>query len=218
MTHETGGNGIRFDIPGCRPIHTPIFCSASSHRHTHSPGLPRQKNSWTDCQRGNFERIAAALRGLCRSGRERLSHRIPVNARAPELVAVRRAVLGASGYPTAVSSGPTGCGMASAGSDRLVPEVLLRLVGRYSEQGVMLHVCSKAFQRQSFGMTWLEVGARRARRAVGGARRDSATMCYSESGAGRSGGVLPGPVALRALEVASYRRSRGQGSGSTTHL
>jgi len=121
MTHETGGNGIRFDIPGCRPIHTPIFCSASSHRHTHSPGLPRQKNSWTDCRRGNFERIAAALRGPCRSGRERLSHRIPVNARAPELVAARRAVLDASGYPTAVSSGSTGCGMASAGSDRLVP-------------------------------------------------------------------------------------------------
>jgi len=32
--------------------------------------------------------------------------------------------------------------MASAGSDRLVPEVLLWLVGRYGEQGVMLHVCS----------------------------------------------------------------------------
>ena len=215
MTHETGGNGIRFDIPGCRPIHTPIFCSASSHRHTHSPGLPRQKDSWTGCRRGNFERIAAALRGSCRSGRERLSHRIPVNARAPELVTARRAVLGASGYPTAVSSGPTGCGMASAGSDRLVPEVL---VGRYSEQGVMLHVCSKALQRRPFRMTWSEVGARRALGAVGGAWRDSATMCYSGPGAGRSGGVLPGPVALRALEVASYRRSRGQGSGSTTHL
>ena len=218
MTHETGGNGIRFDIPGCRPIHTPIFCSASSHRHTHSPGLPRQKNSWTDCRRGNFERITAALRGPCRSGRERLSHRIPVNARAPESVAARRAVLGASGYPTAVSSGPTGCGMASAGSDRLVLEVLLWLVGRYGEQGVMLHVCSKAFRRRPFGMTSSEVGARRAWRAVGGAWRDSATMCYSGPGAGRSGGVLPGPVALRALEVASYRRSRGQGSGSTTHL
>ena len=218
MTHETGGNGIRFDMPGCRPIHTPIFCSASSHRHTHSPGLPRQKDSWTDCRRGNLGGITAALRGLFRSGRERLSHRIPVNARAPELVAVRRAVLGASGYPTAVSSGPTGCGMASAGSDRLVLEVLLWLVGRYGEQGVMLHVCSKAFQRRPFRMTWLEVGARRALGAVGGAWRDSATMCYSGPGAGRSGGVLPGPVALRALEVASYRRSRGQGSGSTTHL
>ena len=93
-------------------------------------------------------------------------------------------------------------------------EVLLWLVGRYSEQGVMLHVCSKAFQRQPFGMTSSEVGARRARRAVGGAWRDSATMCYSGPGAGRSGGVLPGPVALRALEVASYRRSRGQGQGA----
>ena len=105
-----------------------------------------------------------------------------------------------------------------AGSGRLVLEVLLWLVGRYSEHGVLLHVCSKAFQRRLFGMTSSEVGARRARRAVGGAWRDSATMCYSGPGAGRSGGVLPGPVALRALEVASYRRSRGQGSGSTTHL
>ena len=101
---------------------------------------------------------------------------------------------------------------------RLVLEVLLRPVGRYGEQSVMLHVCYKALQRRLFGMTWLEVGARRALGAVGGAWRDSATMCYSEPGAGRSGGVLPGPVALRALEVASYRRSRGQGSGSTTHL
>ena len=101
---------------------------------------------------------------------------------------------------------------------RLMLKVLLWLVGRYSEQGVLLHVCSKAFQRRPFRMTWLEVGARRALGAVGGAWRDSATMCYSEPGAGRSGGVLPGPVALRALEVASYRRSRGQGSGSTTHL
>ena len=97
-------------------------------------------------------------------------------------------------------------------------EVLLWLVGRYGEQGVMLHVCSKAFQRRLFGMTSSEVGARRALGAVGGAWRDSATMCYSRPGAGRSGGVLPGPVALRALEVASCRRSRGQGSGSTTHL
>ena len=101
---------------------------------------------------------------------------------------------------------------------RLMLEVLLWLVGRYSERGVLLHVCCKAFQYRLFGMTWLEVGARRARRAVGGAWRDSATMCYSGPGAGRSGGVLPGPVALRALEVASYRRSRGEGSGSTTHL
>ena len=218
MTRETGGNGIRFDMPGCRPFHTPIFCSAPSRRHTHSPGLPHQENSWTDCRRGHLEGIAAALRSPCRSGRERLSHRIPMNVRAPELVAARRAVLGASGYLTAVSSGPTGCGMASAGSDRLVPEMLLWLVGRYSEQGVMLHVCSKAFQCRPFRMTSSEVGARRALRAVGGAWRDSATMCYSGPGAGRSGGVLPGPVALRALEVASYRHSRRQGSGSTTHL
>ena len=105
-----------------------------------------------------------------------------------------------------------------AGSGRLMLEVLLWLVGRYGEQGVLLHVCGKAFQRRLFRMASSEVGARRARRAVGGAWRDSATMCYSEPGAGRSGGVLPGPVALRALEVASYRRSRGQGSGSTTHL
>ena len=105
-----------------------------------------------------------------------------------------------------------------AGSGRLVLEVLLWLVGRYGEQGVMLQVCCKALQRRPFRMTWSEVGARRALRAIGGAWRDSATMCYSGPGAGRSGGVLPGPVALRALEVASYRRSRGQGSGSTTHL
>ena len=117
-----------------------------------------------------------------------------------------------------VASGPTATGAFSARSDRLMLEVLMWLMGRDSEQGVMLHVCSKAFQRRLFGMTSSEVGARRARRAVGGAWRDSATMCYSEPGAGRSGGVLPGPVALRALEVASYRRSRGQGSGSTTHL
>ena len=114
-----------------------------------------------------------------------------------------------------------GCGRprrGRSGPPRLVLEVLLWSVGRYSEQGVTLHVCCKALQRLPFGMTWLKVGARRAQRAVGGAWRDSATMCYSGPGAGRSGGVLPGPVALRALEVASYRRSRGQGSGSTTHL
>ena len=97
-------------------------------------------------------------------------------------------------------------------------EVLLWPVIRNSEQGVMLHVCSKALRRRPFGMNSSEVGARRALGAVGGAWRDSATMCYSGPGAGRSGGVLPGPVALRALEVASYRRSRRQGSGSTTHL
>ena len=119
-----------------------------------------------------------------------------------------RRVRPGAGWPRRARSGP----------HRLMLEVLLWLVGRDSEQGVLLHVCSKALQRRLFGMTWLEVGARRARRAVGGAWRDSATMCYSGPGAGRSGGVLPGPVALRALEVASYRRSRGQGSGSTTHL
>ncbi len=119
------------------------------------------------------------------------------------------------GCPRRVRSG---CGVSSAWPTRLVLEALLWLVGRYSEQGVLLHVCSKAFQRRPFRMTSSEVGARRARRAVGGAWRDSATMCYSGPGAGRSGGVLPGPVALRALEVASYRRSRRQGSGSTTHL
>ena len=105
-----------------------------------------------------------------------------------------------------------------SGTPRLVLEVLLRLVGRYGEQGVTLHVCCKALQGRPFRMASFKVGARRALGAVGGAWRDSATMCYSGPGAGRSGGVLPGPVALRALEVASYRRSRGQGSGSTTHL
>ena len=119
-----------------------------------------------------------------------------------------RRVRPGAGWPRQGQSGP----------HRLMLEVLLWLVGRDSEQSVMLRVCSKALQRRPFRMTWLEVGARRARRAVGGAWRDSATMCYSGPGAGRSGGVLPGPVALRALEVASYRRSRGQGSGSTTHL
>ena len=88
-----------------------------------------------------------------------------------------------------------------SGPPRLVLEMLLWLVGRYSEQGVLLHVCSKAFQRRLFGMTSSEVGARRALGAVGGAWRDSATMCYSGSG-----GVLPGPVALRALE--GYRNIR----------
>ena len=105
-----------------------------------------------------------------------------------------------------------------SGPPRLMLEVLLWLLGRYSEQGVMLHVCCKVLQGRPFGMSSLKVGARRALRAVGGAWRDSATMCYSGPGAGRSGGVLPGPVALRALEVASYRHSRRQGSGSTTHL
>ena len=137
---------------------------------------------------------------VCRNGREPCSSRLGAGR--------SRQTQSGAGGPRRVRSGP----------HWLVLEMLLWPVGRYSEQGVMLHVCSKAFQRRPFRMTWLEVGARRARRAVGGAWRDSATMCYSGPGADRSGGVLPGPVALRALEVASYRRSRGQGSGSTTHL
>ena len=71
----------------------------------------------------------------------------------------------------------SGCGVSSAGSARLVLEVLLWLVGQYSEQGVMLHVCKMVLRHRPFRMTWLKVGARRARRAVGGAWRDSATMC-----------------------------------------
>ena len=67
--------------------------------------------------------------------------------------------------------------MSSVGSARLVLEVLLWLVGRYSEQGVMLHVCKMVLRHRPFRMTWLKVGARRALRAVGGAWRDSATMC-----------------------------------------
>ena len=70
-----------------------------------------------------------------------------------------------------------GCGVSSVGSARLVLEVLLCLVGRYSEQGVMLHVCKMVLRHRPFRMTWLKVGARRALRAVGGAWRDSATMC-----------------------------------------
>ena len=69
------------------------------------------------------------------------------------------------------------CRASSAGPPRLVLEVLLRLMGRYSEQGVMLHVCKMVLRHRLFRMTWLEVGARRALRAVGGAWRDSATMC-----------------------------------------
>ena len=68
-----------------------------------------------------------------------------------------------------VASGPTATGALSARSDRLMLEALMWLVGQYSEHGVLLHVCSKAFQRRLFGMTSSEVGARRARRAVGGA-------------------------------------------------
>ena len=68
-------------------------------------------------------------------------------------------------------------GTSPVGSARLVLEVLLWLVGRYSEQGVMLHVCKMVLRHRPFRMTWLKVGARRALRAVGGAWRDSATMC-----------------------------------------
>ena len=78
------------------------------------------------------------------------------------------------GCPCRVRSG---CGAASVGSARLVLEVLLWLVGRYSEQGVMLHVCMMVLRHRLFRMTSSEVGARRALRAVGGAWRDSATMC-----------------------------------------
>ena len=56
-----------------------------------------------------------------------------------------------------------------AGLARLVLEVLLWLVGRYSEQDVMLHVCKMVLRHRPFRMTWLKVGARRALRAVGGA-------------------------------------------------
>ena len=74
-------------------------------------------------------------------------HRVPVRARAPELVAVRRSILGAQNILTAVSSGPpfrsgtgavpvgagavasnsVGCGASSAGLDRLVLEVLVEV-------------------------------------------------------------------------------------------
>ena len=57
-----------------------------------------------------------------------------------------------SGRGGIVSAGPGvrvgsgwGVGAASVGLARLVLEVLLWLVGRYSEQGVMLHVCKMAF-------------------------------------------------------------------------
>ena len=68
-------------------------------------------------------------------------------------------------------------GASLAGPVQLVLEMLLWLVGRYSEQGVMLHVCKMVLRHRLFRMTWLKVGARRALRAVGGAWRDSATMC-----------------------------------------
>ena len=67
--------------------------------------------------------------------------------------------------------------VVSAKPAPLVLEVLLWPVGRYSEQDVMLHVCKMALRHRLFRMTWLKVGAREARRAVGGAWRDSATMC-----------------------------------------
>ena len=81
-----------------------------------------------------------------------------------------------SGPGVRVGSG-WGAGASSVGSARLVLEVLLWLVGRYSEQGVMLHVCKMVLRHRLFRMTWLKVGARRALRAVGGAWRDCATMC-----------------------------------------
>ena len=104
-----------------------------------------------------------------------------------------------------------GDGEFSSGSDRLVLEVPPWPVGRYSEQDILLHVCSKAFQRRLSGMTWSEVGARRALGAVGGAWRDSATMYYSEPGAGRSGGVLPGPVVGDGLGVGVSGDELGDG-------
>ena len=128
--------------------------------------------------------------------------------RPPEWPGVGVVPVGA-GRSRQTQSGAEGPRRSRSGPHRLVLEVLLWSVGRYGEQCVMLHVCSKAFQCRPFRMTWSEVGARRALGAVGGAWRDSATMCYSGPGAGRSGGALPGPVALRALEAASYRRSRG---------
>ena len=76
-----------------------------------------------------------------------------------------------------VASGPTATGALSARSDRLMLEVLMWLVGRDSEQGVMLRVCSKAFQRRLFGMTWLEVGARRALGAVAGRGQGAPRTC-----------------------------------------
>ena len=64
--------------------------------------------------------------------------------------------------PCSSRSGAGGPRRVRSGSNRLVLEVLLWLVGRYGEQGALLHVCSKAFQRRLFGMTSSEVGARRA--------------------------------------------------------
>ena len=58
-------------------------------------------------------------------------------------------------------SGARGPWQGRSGPHRLVLEVPLWLVGQYSEQGVLLHVCSKAFQRRPFRMTSSEVGARR---------------------------------------------------------
>ena len=78
------------------------------------------------------------------------------------------------GCPRRVRSG---CGVSSVGPARLVLEMLLWLVGRYSKQGVMLHVCKMVLRHRLFRMTWLKVGARRALGAVGGAWRDCATMC-----------------------------------------
>ena len=85
-----------------------------------------------------------------------------------------------------------------SGPPRLVLEVLLWPVGRYSEQGVTLHVCCKTLQRRPFRMTWLKVGARRALGAVGGAWRDSATVllwarCWPVRRGAPGAGGAPGP-------------------------
>ena len=174
-----------------------VFRCVRAHHDIINTGarIPRESSSWPSCE-GWLSMHGISDGGLVRDRRSGRVRGIRVGPRR------------GAGRPR---RGPSG-------TPRLVLEVLLWLVGRYGEQDVMLHVCCKAIQRRPFRMTSLKVGARRALGAVGGAWRDSATMCYSEPGAGRSGGVLPGPVALRALEVASYRRSRGQGSGSTTHL
>ena len=84
---------------------------------------------------------------------------------------------GSCSFRSGLGAGLVPARVSASGSARLVLEVLLWLVGRYSEQGVMLHVCKMVLRHRLFRMTWLKVGARRALRAVGGAWRDSATMC-----------------------------------------
>ena len=56
-----------------------------------------------------------------------------------------------------------------------------------------------------------------AQGAVGGAWRQDAEKWLNWGSAGRSRGVLAGPVALQPLEVAQRRRSQGQESESTQH-